>query len=154
MGHQETNEVVIQIRSHEVCAGCSPYAHYQSITSNERTRREKGRVRGGCVDKEELTPSGHPKCLASPVHLRGCTVVVGNSVECHVFGIGHSGLELGHDMVDPLFEEGPSGGQVGIWRRHRIDGWVIRGHFVKSDNNLRQTEVVVRERKEESMSWF
>ena len=87
------------------------------------------------------------------MHFGGGAVVVGDGVERHVLGIGYPSLELGHDMVDPLFQEGPSGGEVGVCGRHRIDGWVVCGHFVISDSNLRQREVVVRERKESSMLW-
>ena len=73
-------------------------------------------MRGECVDWGELTPPGHAKGLPSPVHLRGGTVVVRDGVECHVLGIGHSSLEFGHDMVDPLLEEGPGGGEIcGSW---------------------------------------
>jgi len=118
------------------------YAHCRS------ERRKKGkkneRLRGGCMDCEELTPPGHPKGLpSSPMHLGGGAVVIRDSVERHVLGIGHPGLELGHDMVYPLFQEGPSGGQVGVWGGHRIDGWAVCCHFVKSDSNLGQMEVVV-----------
>jgi len=94
-------------------------------------------VRGRRVDWEELTPPCHPKGLPSPVHLGGGAVVVGDGVERHVLGIGHPGLEFGHDVVDPLFQEGPGSREVCVCRRHRINGWVIGGHFVKSDSNLR-----------------
>jgi len=97
---------------------------------------------GAWVEKE-LTPPGHPKSLPSPMHLGGGTIVVGDGVECHVLGIGHSGLEFGHNMVDPLFQEGPSGFQVGVCAGHRIDGWVVCDHFVGSDSNLRRRKAVV-----------
>ena len=115
MDYEETDEVVVQIGSHEVRTSCLSYGHYQEIMLNEGAEKEKGKMRGGCVDLEGLTPSGHPNCLAaSPMHLRGCAIVIGNGIERHILGIGHSSLKFSHDMVDPLFQEGPSCGQVGV----------------------------------------
>jgi hypothetical protein len=147
VGHKEAYKVVVQVRSHEVCAGCL-FVRTSSVSpvgqKGERKKTE-GCVAGAWI--EELTPPGHPKGLPpSPVHLGGGAVVVGDSVERHVLGIGHSGLELGHDVVDPLFQEGPGGGKVGVRGRHRIDSWIVRGHFAKSDIDLKQREVVVLER--------
>lgn len=148
MGYKETDEIIVQIGSHKVRAGCFFRANVVSQSCRIEGRRDKteGRVAGAWI--EELTPSGHPKGLSpSPVHLGGGAIVIGDGVERHVLGIGYSGLEFGHDMVDPLFQEGPGCGEVGVCGRHRIDGWVVCGHFVKSDGNLGQREIVVWERK-------
>ena len=75
------------------------------------------------MDWEQLTP----------MHPGGGAVVVSDGGERHVLEIRHSCVGFGHDMVDPLFQEGPNGGQVGVCGRHRIDSWVVvRRHFVKS----------------------
>ena len=79
----------------------------------------------------ELTPPCHPKHLSS-AHLGGAIVVRGG-VECHVLWIRRKGS--GHHMVQPLFQEGPSGGQVGVRGRHRMDGWVVCSHFMESNGN-------------------
>ena len=34
VGYKETDEVIVEIRSHEVCAGCLSYGHHQPITSD------------------------------------------------------------------------------------------------------------------------
>jgi hypothetical protein len=77
VGYKETDEVVVQIRSHEVCASCFFFVRTSSVNHVKQKRERKKRgVCGGCVDWEELTPPGHPKCLPSPVHLGGGAVVV------------------------------------------------------------------------------
>ena len=69
---------------------------------------------------------------------RGCAVVVGGGREGNVSEICHFVLWLGHDMVEPFFQESPSSGQVGVFGRYQI---YFCGHFVRLGDNLLRTEV-------------
>ena len=77
------------------------------------------------MDREELTPPGHLKGLPSSLRPGECGIVVDGGVEHHVIGILDPGLEFGHDMVDPFFQEGPRSGEVSVCGRHRISGRVV-----------------------------
>ena len=120
--------------------------------TGERRKKRNGRVRGRCVDREELTLPGHPKGLPSLKRLGGRTVGVEGGVERHVHEIWDPGWEFGHDMVDPLFQDGPRIGEVDVSGRHQIDGWVVCGHFLESDSYLNHGEVVEWEKLEDSSS--
>ena len=62
------------------------------------------------------------------VHFGGGAVVVGDGVETHVLGVGHAGLELGHDVVDAVLEKGPGGGEVRRGWGHGEGGGGSGGH--------------------------
>ena len=83
MGYKETDEVVVQIGSHEVCAGWF-FTHITNQSGQTGERKERKTKTEGCVAdawiEEKLTPPGHPKGLPSPMHLGGGTIVVGDGV--------------------------------------------------------------------------
>ena len=97
-------QVVIQIRAHQVSSRCCKINKYQHR-----------------VSKQELTTVSYcASLIPCPVHLGGCAVIVRHRVEAHVLGVRHSGLELGHDMIDPLLKIRPSGRKICIGWGHRV----------------------------------
>ena len=120
MVYKVPDEVVVQIRSHQVSSRCC------KINKHRRP-----------VDEQGLTTVSHSACLIPcPVHLGGCAVIVRYRVEAHVLGVRDSGLELGHDMIDPLLEICPGGRKIRIGWGHRI-GIVGCGTHVDVVNSQR-----------------
>ena len=104
MVHEVPDEVIVQIRAHQVGSRCC------KINKHRRP-----------VDEQGLTTVSHSACLIPcPVHLGGCAVIVRYRVEAHVLGVRDTSLELGHDMVDALLEIRPCRREVRIRRGHRV----------------------------------